>query len=131
MVLLEPTKRDLKEAINVNIAMRPLCKCGLRPKAINYHKGNRTYYRSLCETCLANGLFHGIPRWQRAGYKMKNHCEKCGFKSPYKEPFRVFHIDENLDNCRPTNLKTICANCAAVLSNEGIRWRQGDLTADY
>ena len=27
--------------------MRPLCKCGLRPRAVNYKKNNKTYYRSL------------------------------------------------------------------------------------
>ena len=111
--------------------MRPLCKCGVRPRAINYKKGNRTYYRSLCEVCMAHGLYHGIPRWARAGYKMKTVCDRCGFKSPHREVFRVFHVDGNLDNCRFTNLKTVCANCAQVLSKEGVAWRQGDLIADY
>lgn len=131
MGLLDATKRDKKGTVSVNNCMRPLCKCRLRPRAVNYKKGTKTFYRSLCETCMANGLFHGIPRWQRTGYIMKNCCEKCGFKSPHRETFRVFHIDGNLDNCRSTNLKTICANCAAVLSKEGIVWRQGDLIADY
>ena len=115
----------------LNICMRPLCKCGQRPKAINYYKNGRAYYRKLCEICLANGLYHGIPRWQRAGYKMKSQCEKCGHRSPHPEVFRVFHVDGNLDNCRPNNLKTICCNCAQILSKEGITWRQGDLVADY
>ena len=111
--------------------MRPLCKCGLRVKAVNYKKNNKTYYRSLCEVCLKNGPYHGVPRWMRAGYKMKNSCDKCGFKSKHKEVFRVFHVDANLNNCRFSNLKTICANCANVLSKENIRWKQGDLIADY
>ncbi len=80
---------------------------------------------------MTHGLGHGIPRWQRAGYKMKNTCDKCGFKSPHREVFRVFHVDGNLDNCRITNLKTVCSNCAQVLGKEGITWRQGDLVADY
>lgn len=121
-------KRDKK---GVNIFMRPLCKCGQRPKAINYYKKNKAYYRSLCEICLANGVYHGIPRWKRSGYKMKSQCEKCGHRSPHSEVFRVFHMDGNLDNCRPSNLKTICCNCAQILSKEGITWRQGDLVADY
>jgi hypothetical protein len=111
--------------------MRPLCKCGLRPRAVNYKKEDRIYYRSLCEICMAHGVNHGIPRWQRAGYKIKNQCEKCGFKSPHLEVFRVFHADGNLDNCRHANLKTVCANCTQILSKEGIIWRQGDLIADY
>jgi hypothetical protein len=111
--------------------MRPLCRCGQRPKAVNYKKNNKTYYRSLCEICMTNGLYHGVPRWYRAGYRVKMQCEKCGFKSTHKEVFRVFHIDGNLDNCRQTNLKTICCNCAQVLGKDGITWRQGDLVADY
>ena len=110
--------------------MRPLCKCGQRPCAINYKKNNRTYFRKMCETCLANGLGHGVPKWKRSGYKMKNFCEKCRFRSPFTEVFKVFHVDGDLNNCRPTNLKTICANCSSVLSKEGITWRQGDLVAD-
>jgi hypothetical protein len=116
----------------VNNFMRPLCaKCSLRPKAINYKKGNRIYYRSLCEACLTHGDYHGVPRWYRSGYRMKNTCDKCGFRSPHKEVFRVFHVDGNLDNCRTGNLKTVCANCAQTLGKEGITWRQGDLIADY
>jgi len=112
--------------------MRPLCKaCAQRPRALNYYKANKPYYRTLCEACLSHGPKAHMPRWQRAGYKPKNYCEKCGFKSPHPEVFRVFHIDGNLDNCRPTNLKTVCANCAQVLAKSGITWRQGDLVADY
>jgi hypothetical protein len=116
----------------LNIVMRPLCKtCGQRPRALNYYKDGRPYYRRLCEACMSHGPRAHIPRWQYAGYKPKNYCEKCGHKSPHKEVFRVFHIDGNLDNCRYTNLKTICCNCAQILSKEGITWRQGDLVADY
>lgn len=115
----------------VNIVMRPLCKCGQRPCAVNYKKNGRTYYRRLCEICMTNGLYSGIPRWARSGYKKKQQCDKCGFKSPHKEVFSVFHVDGDLNNCRPLNLKTVCANCATVLGKDGIAWRQGDLVADY
>ena len=80
---------------------------------------------------MAHGVHHGIPRWAREGYKLKNGCDKCGFRSPHEEVFRVFHIDGKLDNCRHSNLKTVCANCAQVLGKEGITWRQGDLVADF
>lgn len=110
--------------------MRPLCICKQRPAAINYNKNGRTYYRKLCEACLKGGVNAGIPRWQRAGYKIKNTCDKCGFKSPHKEVFNVFHVDGELNNCRPANLKTVCSNCSLVLHKEGIRWRQGDLVPD-
>jgi hypothetical protein len=62
---------------------------------------------------------------------MKHQCDKCGFKSTHAEVFRVFHVDGDLDNCRHSNLKTVCANCVSVLSKDGIIWRQGDLVADY
>jgi hypothetical protein len=111
--------------------MRPLCTCGQRPAAINYKKGNRTYYRKLCEGCLRNGLGNGIPKWKQSGYEKKKSCEKCGYKSNHPEQFNVFHIDGELKNCRPSNLKTICANCQRIVQKSGVRWRQGDLVPDF
>jgi hypothetical protein len=110
--------------------MRPLCQCGHRPKAVNYYKNGKAYYRKLCEVCSAHGAYHGVPRWQRAGYKKKNTCDKCGFKSPYSEVFDVFHVDGDLNNCRHTNLKTVCSNCQRLLHREGVKWRQGGLVPD-
>ena len=111
--------------------MRPLCKCGQRPCAINYKKGNKIYYRRLCERCLRNGVNHGIPKWKQAGYKKLNTCEKCGFTSKHTEQFNVFHIDGDLNNSRHINLKTICANCQRILQKTGVRWKQGDLVPDF
>lgn len=111
--------------------MRPLCKCRQRPAAINYKKGGTTYYRKLCETCLRNGVGHGIPIWQQRGYQKKEYCEKCGFKSKHEEQFNVFHIDGDLNNSRPYNLKTICANCQRLLQKKDAKWKQGDLTPDF
>lgn len=85
----------------------------------------------MCEICMTNGLYHGIPRWFRAGYRIKGQCDKCGFKSPHKEVFKVFHVDGDLNNCRHANLKTVCCNCAVVLSKTDASWRQGDLVADF
>lgn len=110
--------------------MRPLCKCKLRPCAINYKKGNKIYYRSKCEVCLHHKSTVS-PLWRQSGYRKKDHCEKCGFKSEHPEQFNVFHIDGDLTNCRYTNLKTICANCQRVLQKEGVKWKQGDLVPDH
>jgi hypothetical protein len=110
---------------------RPLCICGHRPAAVNYKKEGRTYYRKKCEVCLHHGgVAHGFPKWYLDGYKQKDYCEKCGYKSKHKEQFNVFHVDGNQNNSRPNNLKTICANCQRVLHKEGVRWRQGDLVPD-
>lgn len=113
--------------------MRPLCKnCGFRPSAINYYKNNKAFYRSKCEICTKhNGIQQDESRWFKHGYKQKNFCEKCGFKSPYKEQFNVYHIDGDLNNCRVTNLRTICANCQRILQKEGYKWKQGHLTPDF
>lgn len=112
--------------------MRPLCVCGQRPAAINYKKEGKTYYRKKCEICLKHGGYgHGIPKWQIIGYEKKNFCEKCGFKSKHEEQFNVYHIDGNLENCRPSNLKTVCANCQRIIQKEGYKWKQGDLKPDF
>ena len=107
--------------------MRPLCTCGLHPVAVNYYKNNKPYYRSQCGVCIRGVK---LPRWASAGYKIKNTCDKCGFKSPHSVVFNVFHADGNLDNCRHTNLKTVCSNCQRILQREGVTWRQGDLVPD-
>ena len=111
--------------------MRPLCKCKQRPCAINYKKDGKTFYRSLCERCLRNGINYGIPLWKQRGYDKKDYCEKCAFESKYTEQFNVFHIDGDLQNCRPSNLKTICANCQRLLQKHGVKWKQGDLLPDF
>lgn len=111
---------------------RPLCLCGLRPAAVNYHKNGRTYYRKRCEVCLRyGGVAKGVPKWYRDGYRIKSQCDKCGYKSKHQEQFNVFHIDGDCNNTRINNLKTVCANCQRLLHKEGILWRQGDLRPDF
>ena len=113
---------------------RNLCAvCGKRPVAVNYKRDNKTYYRSRCDSCIRKKkkLPLAIPLWVSAGYKKKNHCEKCGFKAKYKEQLHVFHIDGALNNVKPGNLKTVCANCQIEVAKEGLSWRQGDLVPDF
>jgi hypothetical protein len=111
--------------------MRPLCHtCKNKPCAVNYHKDKKVYYRSECDSC-SRGASLKKPRWAQSGYKKKDFCEKCGFKSKHPEQFNVYHVDGNLDNCRPSNLKTVCANCQRIIQKEGHRWKQGDLLADF
>lgn len=113
---------------------RPLCiKCN-KPAAINYHKDKKIYYRKKCESCLyeEGGIKKKIkPRWEKAGYKKKSTCEKCGFKAKYSKQLSVFFIDGNLNNINILNLKTVCANCLIDLSLTPGGWRIGDLKADF
>lgn len=110
---------------------RPLCICGYRPAAINYKKNGKTYYRRRCEVCLAGGVGAGIPKWYQDGYRMKLVCDRCNFKSKYKEQFNVFHVDGNLNNSRTANLKTVCANCQRILVKDNIKWQQAGLQPDF
>jgi hypothetical protein len=111
--------------------MRKLCKkCDKRPVAINYYKEGKPFYRSTCDHC-ARGSKEGLPKWYKSGYRQKNKCDKCGFASKYFQQFNVFHIDGDLDNCRITNLKTVCANCQRILHGLNLPWRQGDLSPDF
>ena len=130
LAYLYAQKRAQKRAVN-KYCMRPLCKsCGEKPCAVNYYKHGQAFYRTKCDTC-ARGATPKQPRWSQAGYLKKSQCDKCGYKSKFPEQFNVYHVDGNLNNCRHSNLKTVCCNCARVLSKEGILWRQGDLVADF
>ena len=114
----------------INYMKRPLCKnCKKNLSAVNYHKDNRVYYRSVCDGC-ARGTTVLEPRWARSGYKKKNKCDKCGFTSGQLMVFDVYHVDGNLNNCAHNNLKTVCANCQRMLIKQGLGWKQGDLTPD-
>ncbi len=114
--------------------LRSLCiKCKSRPAAFNYKKGNKTYYRKMCDKCirLSKGKgIGGISSWQISSYKKKAICEKCGYKAKHSAQMDVFHIDGNLKNSSWDNLKTICANCQRLLSTDQFKWRQGDLMPD-
>ena len=80
---------------------------------------------------MKHGMNYGVPKWVRAGYTVKNKCERCGFKCELSEVFRVFHVDGNLDNCRFSNLKTLCSNCSILISKTETKWKQGELEADF
>jgi hypothetical protein len=113
---------------------RPLCKsCGMTPAAINYIKNNTVHYRSKCNQCSRLNRPHKKqkPRWAIAGYSKKNICERCGFKAKNSAQLSVFHIDGNLNNSLPLNLKTVCANCQNDPKFKQLGWTQGDLVPDF
>lgn len=111
---------------------RPLCtKCHVKPAAVNYHKDNKVYYRSLCEHCLDPGKRKPVAAWRKSGYKLKLVCDMCGFKAIDKKQMTVFYIDGDLRNNNWPNLKSVCANCAVEISVRGLDWKEDDVRPDF
>ena len=112
--------------------MRDVCEqCGLFPKAINYHRNGKIYYRKLCDRCnriKAKKKTANRQRWQLAGYVKTKQCEKCGFTPSMQDQLVVFNIDRNQQHISKNNLRTVCLNCNYELSKTG--WIQGDLLED-
>lgn len=78
-------------------------KCGINRKAINYKKGDRIYYRSLCDSCLVVQIKKKKPRWQKENYHKAAICEDCRFIPKFPDQLTVY------DNRK--NFKTVCLNC--------------------
>ena len=118
----------------MNIGTRPLCiQCKAKPRAYGYRKGNKIYWRRLCDTCNRKKKklrIGGITALQRSGYHKKNKCELCGFKAEKSIQLDVYFIDGNLRNTNSSNLKTVCANCQRLGGVKRLGWRIGDLVAD-
>ena len=112
---------------------RELCpSCLGNPVAINYVRDGRTHYRSMCEECKRKKEKKKprTPNWQKSGYKKKDTCDLCGFKSLFTSQLTVFHIDGSLENTEKINLRTICLNCIEVVKRKEIKWKRGDLEVD-
>lgn len=113
---------------------RPMCQvCRSKLVAINYIKDNITHYRSKCYSCIRKkrGARPAQPKWQKAGYKKKSKCDICGFRAKYSAQTIVYHIDGNLENISPNNLRTVCLNCTVTVQKGDSVWKSGDLQADY
>lgn len=114
--------------------IRPMCKsCNKNQTAINYIRDGKKHYRSICHECGKKKTKKRVhrPLWEKAGYKKKQICDICGFKSIYPSQTTVFHIDGNLNNTVFSNLRTICLNCVEVVKRKEVTWRRGDLQVDY
>ena len=112
---------------------RPVCPaCNQRLCAVNYAKDGVTHYRSRCEYCIKKNrkIKPPEPRWKTSGYKKKNTCDRCGFRSKYSAQLIVYHVDGNMNNATVRNLKTICQNCVVDVKKADLPWRPGDLEPD-
>lgn len=105
--------------------MIELCeRCKKNTKAINYKKGDRIFYRSLCDACIIEKRKNVKPQWQQDGYKKKFKCESCGFTAKHPSQLTVINY-ENV-------YKTICLNCNELFKIENkIEFRKGDLKSDF
>jgi hypothetical protein len=114
--------------------MRPLCSvCNSNFRAVAYHKYDRVYYRSRCDSCIRKGkkLKKVQPRWVRAGYQKKKQCDRCRFIARHTSQLLVYHVDGNLNNNELRNLKTICLNCSVEITKMDLPWKRGDLEPDH
>ena len=126
---LRKIRLERKEKIIPHV--RLLCKtCNINPRAINFHKNNKVYYRSQCDSCIKYTINEQKlgSSWYRAGYRKKSKCERCDFKPAMLEQLTVFQIDRNSQHVNAKNLKTVCLNCNYELSVTG--WQHGDLLED-
>lgn len=118
-------KNKGKKGISIFMDDRKNCvRCKARPRAINYIKNGRTYYRSLCDRCNTEESKNKKPRWAGEGYIKTSHCEICGFNPKYKEQLTVY------DNKK--SFKTVCLNCDAELKILArIQLKKKDLKPDF
>jgi hypothetical protein len=117
----------------LNNAMRPLCKvCGKAAAAINGYHNNKIYYRSRCNQCIRKDRKQkpGVPRWQLSGYRKKSSCDRCGFQARHASQLMVYHVNGDLADSELRNLKTVCLNCAVLITRLDLPWRRGDLEPD-
>ena len=104
--------------------MRELCeRCGEHPKAINYKKDGKTFYRRFCDACIVEKKKNVKPQWQRDGYKKKFKCESCGFVAKFPEQLEVVDYSNTF--------RTICLNCEIVFDKEKKLTIKGDLRSDF
>ena len=82
-------------------AERPLCRCGMRPVAVNYYKKDIAHYRTQCDKCIRQDKkleTTSHTEWKASGYIKKTQCERCGFKSQHHIQLDVYHQDGNRKN---------------------------------
>jgi len=112
---------------------RPICTvCHKKPAAVNYKRGDKTYYRKKCDSCIRErrNIKPPKPRWAEAGYKKKLQCDKCGFKARWLNQIVVYYIDGNMNNAKQNNLRSVCLNCTVVIEKQDMPWAK-DISPDF
>lgn len=106
------------------VLIKGLCKsCGLRPRGINYYKGDRVFYRSTCDSCARKKKNSPTPKWMIEGYQKKPKCECCGFVAEFKEQLVVIDYKDSYT--------TICLNCKmSIKLGKDLRIPRTRLTPD-
>lgn len=110
------------------IESRPLCvdcnKCLAEKSGKIKSDGTRSYCKRCrgCRSEANTGQRHPFKTHKK--YKRpylihrKDYCEECGFKAWHSCQLDVDHIDGNHDNNDISNLKTLCANCHRLKTQE-------------
>jgi hypothetical protein len=66
-------------------------------------------------------LSDNVRRWMRETYGMK--CSECGWAERHpltgRVPLTIDHIDGDVANCRPENLRLLCPNCHSLTDTFG------------
>ena len=109
----------------------PICRINL--VAVNYVKHGVHHYRNSCASCIRKGkkLKPVMPAWAQSGYKKKDRCEMCNFKSKTLKQMFVYHVDGNLKNTNSFNLKTVCSNCQIELAGTKLPWKPAPIVPDF
>lgn len=104
--------------------MREICsRCGKNPRAINYKKEDKIYYRKLCDSCIIDNKKKSKPLWQKQGYKKKLRCESCDFIPKYPEQLAVCD--------HKSSWYTFCLNCEVYVRISNKLMKKGDLKSDF
>lgn len=107
--------------------------CYINLAAVNYQRNGRTYYRKLCDQCIRKNRQPRapVPAWYKSGYKLRDRCEKCNFRSRVEGQISIWYVDGNERNVHWSNLKSICSNCRIELTAKSYIWNDNSPKPDF
>lgn len=107
--------------------------CGACGLAVNYRRGNKTYYRNVCNSCDRKRRKKRLLEaqlLQRSGYKKRSQCDRCGFRSKVSSQMQIVYLDSNRYNTALANLRSYCLLCIEELKYMPSA-KQNRMPADY